>query len=463
MTRQQQVLIVDDSMMMRKVARDYIGITNVNFSEAANARHGLDLVKEKDFDLIITDIDMPGLSGLEFCKCIKADSKKRDTPIIVLTSLETEKEIDRSFQAGASAYVSKSEIKKDLGDTVSEILNKSKFNRGQTVLVVEDSKMICNIVEKGLSQAGFQILTAENGQIALEIMGTKLPDLILSDIEMPVMDGFEFCKAVQKKPDYKAIPFVVMSTLNSRRTMNRMLNEGAETFVTKPFNIDQLVIMIDKLLSDQYLSLLTRKKKLDDERKITLSSIASLVTALEARDPYTKGHSEQVSTIVAAMAKAHGESQDMINLIQIGAKLHDIGKIGIKDSALLKDGPLTDKEYSHIKQHVLIGASILEPITSLSEIIPMIRDHHEQYDGLGYPRGLKGDEIHIWARMTSVADTFHAITSNRTYHKGSSIEEAVETINNQSGSQFCPYCVDLFMEYLKKEIPNLNTNYRKVS
>ncbi|MCP3921453.1 MAG: response regulator [Desulfobacterales bacterium] len=460
----QQVLIVDDSTMMRKVARDFIGITNVMITEAESAEEGLVYIEKKDFDLIITDIDMPGLDGLEFCKKIKANSKRQSIPIIVLTSFETEKEIDRSFQAGASAYVSKSEIKRDLGKTVNDILNKSEFNRGHTVLVVEDSKMISGIVERGLSQAGFQVVTAENGQEALNEMVRKTPDLILSDIEMPLMDGLEFCKTVQRDSKYKNIPFVVMSTNNSRGIMKRMLSEGAETFVTKPFNIDQLVMLIDKLLSDQYLHLLYRKKKLDDERKITLSSIASLVAALEARDPYTKGHSEQVASIVAGMAELHGESQKTIEMIKVGAKLHDVGKIGIKDSILLKEGSLSDKEYTHIKQHVIIGASILEPIDSLSDIIPIIRDHHEQYDGKGYPRGLKGEDINIWARMTSVADTFHAMTSKRPYNKGASIEDAVEIINNQRGTQFCSYCVDLFLKYLKGEMPDSNFDFvKKVS
>jgi putative two-component system response regulator len=201
-------------------------------------------------------------------------------------------------------------------------------------------------------------------------------------------------------------------------------------------------------LSDLFLSLFRDKEQLAAEHQLLISSISSLVTALEARDTYTRGHSENVSMIVEGIARMMHIPADTMETVVVGARLHDIGKIGIRDALLFNTDPLTPEEYAIIKEHPRIGAMILKPIASLAEAIEIVYSHHERWDGKGYPRGLQGDAIPFWARIAAVADTFDALTSTRSYQKGRSIPEAVELIRTLSGKQLAPNAVDLFMQWM---------------
>jgi len=388
------------------------------------------------------------MNGIEVCRQLKTNSATRGIPVVIVSSFDSEDDINRGFEAGAAAYVSKDQAKHLLYDTVEQVLSKSDFKRKQRILIVDDSTAIRLLVETGLSQAGFQVITAENGKSALEVLGNDKPDLILSDIDMPVMNGFEFCEAVHADEALSFIPFVVMSANSDRGYMQRMLQHGAAAYLCKPFNIDQLVITIEKILSDQFLLLLKEKERLDTEKDLMIASISSLVMALEARDAYTKGHSEAVGDIISGMLGLTGASRLEIETVFIGGRLHDIGKIGVRDDVLLKPGKLTDDEFSIIKQHPVIGAGIIQSIPSLSDILPIVKFHHERMDGNGYPNGLKGDEIPFWARITAVADTYHALTSARPYREPVGHDKALQVIEDVRGTQLCSECVDLFFKWI---------------
>ncbi|MBF0118406.1 MAG: response regulator [Desulfobacterales bacterium] len=446
-----KILIVDNSAKMRKNIKGLLEIGGIHITEASDTDAGFTLALNEGFDLIITDNNIPEMDGLSFCRKLKINQSTRGIPVIMLGVSETDEEINRGFVSGAAAYISKENIKGSLHKTVSEVLHKSLFRRERLVMVVDDSAMVCKLVETGLTEAGFQVVTAENGKKALNLLKRYRPDLIISDIDMPEMNGFAFCEAIHKDPELATIPFIVMSANSTRSHMNRMLQRGAEAYIVKPFNTDQLVILVEKLLSDQFLLLLKEKERLDAERNIMLASITSLVAALEARDKYTRGHSDAVSDIVSGMAEIAGVGKEDIELIKIGTKLHDIGKIGVRDLILLKPSNLNPEEFEHIKRHPLIGATILRPIESLSSIIPIIKSHHERFDGKGYPHAIKGEEIHLWARMTAVADTYHALTSNRPYRPGMQKGKALEIIDDIKGTQLCPDCVELFLRWVSKQ------------
>jgi len=193
------------------------------------------------------------------------------------------------------------------------------------------------------------------------------------------------------------------------------------------------------------------RERLDSERNLMIASITSLITALEARDNYTKGHSEAVGRIVSGMLRIAGGSAKEIETVTIGGRLHDIGKIGVRDDILLKPGRLTEEEFAHIKKHPVIGANIIKSIPSFSDVIPIVLSHHERLDGKGYPQGLKGDNIHLWARMAAVADTYHSLTSDRPYRKGMAQGKALQIIEDVSGTQLCPDCVDLFFKWIAQK------------
>lgn len=446
-----QILIVDDSRMMRSVIKGFLEGLDCDTAEASDGIMGLEMAQKAHFDLIITDVEMPGKNGFELCQDLKKDPATRGIPILIISSFNSENDVHTGFQAGATAYLSKDEVHDQLVPKVEDILSKSFFNVSKRIMVVDDSALIRRLVITELSKEGYQTLTAKNGREALFKLQAQKPDLILSDIDMPEMNGFQFCEAVHADPDLKSIPFIVMSTNSDRGHMQRMLQRGAQAYLVKPFNMDQLIILIDKLLSHQFVMLLKERERLASERQMMLASITSLVNALEARDPYTRGHSTAVARIASGMAELAGATETECQTILIGGQLHDIGKIGIRDDVLLKPERLNHQEYELIKQHPVIGTDILYPIESLRDIIPMVRFHHERMDGKGYPLGLKGSKIPLWARMTSVADTFHALTSNRPYRSGVKHENALQVISEIKGRQLCPECVDLFLEWIQQD------------
>jgi response regulator RpfG family c-di-GMP phosphodiesterase len=441
-----RILIVDDSAVVRSVLSKELLKTGVEVTQAENGQQAMDIALCKEFDLIITDVEMPVMDGIELCRKLKLNPRTQQIPIVILSSLDREEDVKRGYKAGATTYISKAQAKDSLIETIETVLQKSTFQRGRLILVVDDSNTIRTLVEKGLKEVGFEVVKAENGQAGLDFLkGGRRPDLILSDIDMPVMNGEEFCRTVHMDPVLASIPFVVMSANNDRPIMRRMLQLGADSYLVKPFNIDQLVITVEKLLSDKLLLLHKEKERLEIEQRLILASITSLCNALEARDSYTRGHSEAVSDIATRIATEMGMSQEDIDHVKLGGKLHDLGKIGVVDNVLLKPGKLSDEEFAIIQKHPVIGADILRPVPSLAKILPIVLYHHERIDGKGYPEGLKGDSIPLWARITAVGDTYHALTSDRPYRKGMERDKALQIIEEVSGTQLCPDCVDVFL------------------
>jgi response regulator RpfG family c-di-GMP phosphodiesterase len=445
----QNILVVDDSAVIRQSLSKLLTNLGAQVTLANDGKQALEIVQSNKFDLVITDVEMPNMDGFGLCASLKKEDKTRGIPVVILSSMDSEKDIEKGFRVGAAAYLSKSEALNELADTIEQVVEKAKFHRSRKILVVDDSSTIRSVVTKALKNAGFHVLSAENGYQAMEIMKDQQPDLILSDIEMPVMSGIDLCRLVHKNAKLTTIPYVVMSTKSDRAIMRQMLQWGAIAYLTKPFNVEQLVITIERLLSNHFLLLLKEKERLDTERNMLLASITSLVEALEARDPYTRGHSESVAEIVAGMAKIMGRNSDEIEMLRIAGRLHDLGKIGVPDSILLKPGQLTDEEYEIIKQHPVVGATIFAPMKTLKEIVPVILYHHERIDGKGYPEGLIGHKIPLWARVTAVADTYHALTSDRPYRKGLEQETAFQIILEAKGTQLCPDCVDVFFRYIQ--------------
>jgi putative two-component system response regulator len=337
--------------------------------------------------------------------------------------------------------------------TKNSLKNSFEAAKGIKILVVEDSSSVRIALQEELTKEGYQVSTAENGRNAIEILQSTRPDVILSDVYMPEMDGMELCGALRRNPLYAHIPIVIMSTENDSGNMRKMMDYGAAAFILKPFNIEQLIITLNNILSYEFMLLLKEKERLTGEQKLLLAGITSLVTALEARDQYTRGHSERVSCILAGLVEHSGGSNCDIQRAQMAGRLHDIGKIGIRDNVLLKPGRLTCEEFEHIQEHPSIGASIIKNIPSISDILPVVYSHHERNDGNGYPQGLSGKLIPLWARMTAVADTYDALTSVRPYRKGMPHEKALDVIDTAAGSQFCPDTVRLFLEWFNCQRP----------
>ena len=321
------------------------------------------------------------------------------------------------------------------------------------ILVVDDEEPIRKIFDANLSVEGYRVLTASDGVAALCLTKEHKPDLIILDIMMPGKSGLEILQEV--KAIYPDIAVVMASCVSEVTTAVNCLKKGAYDYIVKPFNVPDVLLAVKRALERRRLWLEdeTHQHALQQEvekqsKRIYesfLGAITSLAYALEAKDVYTSGHSRKVSELSKALAIELGISQDNIERICLAGLLHDIGKIGIRESILSKSGKLTDEEYNHIKSHPQIGVRILAPIVEDKSILDTVRHHHERYDGKGYPDNLQGNEIPIGASILAVADTYDALTSSRPYRGAMCSEKACKEIVRCSGSQFNSEVVESFM------------------
>jgi response regulator RpfG family c-di-GMP phosphodiesterase len=448
-----RILLVDDDSYNRSTIKSILSLTKAEIFEIPPERDVLSVTEEGDFDLIIANLKrFPFEQSAFYHKFLPGQTVAQKLPLILVGSSESSTDIKKAMAAGATAYLDRAEARNKLIPLVQKLFSDSTEKAmGKKILVVDDSKTVRMMLKDGLIKEGYQIVTANNGKEALEVVQSVQPDLILSDVYMPEMSGIELCQSLHENVLYSDIPFVVMSTENDAGNMKKMMEYGAAAFIIKPFNLEQLMVTLNKIFSYEFLILLKEKERLDGEQKLLIAGITSLVKALEARDKYTRGHSDRVSLILSGLVKHSGGSKYDIERAHIAGQLHDIGKIGVRDNILLKPGRLNDEEFFQIKQHPSIGAAIIQTIPSISDIVPVVRSHHERMDGKGYPEGLTGKDIPLWARMTAVADTYDALTTDRPYRKGKHFHEALDVIKSVSGTQLCSDCVNLFLDWCGKE------------
>ncbi|KJR98389.1 MAG: hypothetical protein VR65_20370 [Desulfobulbaceae bacterium BRH_c16a] len=448
-----RIVIIDDSLQQRGMIKSILAPVDADYFELSDGRNCAAVLGKIRPDLIIAKISTSFRGGRNLCALLKEDPSFDDLPLILLGHGEEAEDIAQGMATNAFVYLDTYEIQEKLVPTVQKAFAQSGIPQtGRSILVVDDSSSVRLLLDEELAKAGYQVLSAENGKDALAVLQQTQPDVILSDVYMPEMNGIELCETLHRDPRYSGIPFVVMSTENDAGNMKKMMQFGAAAFIIKPFNLEQLTMTLNKIFSYEFLLLLKENERLDGEQKLLLAGITSLVNALEARDNYTRGHSERVSQILAGLVRHIGGSQREIERARIAGRLHDIGKIGIRDDVLLKPGRLSKEEFDHIKQHPSIGASIIQTIPSIADILPVISFHHERVDGNGYPEGLKGSDIPFWARLTAVADTYDALTSDRPYRDGMEHKKAIAVINEVAGSQLCPESVRLFLEWSKQEM-----------
>jgi putative two-component system response regulator len=287
------------------------------------------------------------------------------------------------------------------------------------ILVVDDHSTSRITAVALLSMEGYEVIEAENGPAALVMVKQRQPDLILLDVMMPMMDGFEVCQRLKEDEDTRLIPVIFITALNDRRSRIRGIEVGGDDFLSKPFDNVELTARVKSLVHQKRLN-----EDLDHAEKV----LFSIAKAIESRDPNTGDHCERLVKIGKAFGEYLQLSRHQIRDLMWGSYLHDIGKVGIPDSVLLKQGKLTPADWEIMKQHVLIGEQICLPLRSMQGVIPIIRHHHERWDGSGYPDGLKGDDIPYLAQIFQIIDIYDALTSERPYKKAFSIKEAISVI-----------------------------------
>ncbi|MEA2008036.1 MAG: response regulator [Chloroflexota bacterium] len=312
------------------------------------------------------------------------------------------------------------------------------------LLLVEDNLVLRGALKEILSMEGFSVFAASNGLEALSIMEVVLPDLIISDISMPQMNGEEFFKAVRNRSEWIAIPFIFLTAHGDEEAILTGRSLGAEDYLVKPINQDELMATVNaRLKRAQELQIVQLQEAYE-------SSLMMLTNAIESRDRYTRGHVERVRDYSLMIGEELGWEKTQLQDLRFGAILHDIGKIYVGESILRKEIPLNSQDWEIIQNHPLVGVDMLKGIPYLAPAIPVVRSHHERWDGSGYPDGLKGEEIPLLARVVAVADVFDAITSDRVYQKARSLKVAYQEILDQSGLLFDTAIVEAFKTLWKK-------------
>ncbi len=307
------------------------------------------------------------------------------------------------------------------------------------ILVVEDHDILREGLQILLENEGYRVQTAANGAEALALMDITTPDLILSDITMPEMDGYAFSAAVRARQAWVTIPFIFLTAYGDRETFFNSKLLGIDDYLVKPVDRQELVTTVrSRLERSQQLMLYQLERAYE-------ASLIMLANAIELRDSYTRGHVERVMEYAIRVATQLGFSANQMRVLRFGAILHDIGKIYVPENILHKPSPLTSAEWGEMKLHTLWGAELLSTIPFLAGAIPIVRSHHERWDGTGYPDGLMGDQIPLVARIVAVVDGLDAMTTDRVYHAASTMPQAVQEIARGSGTRYDPRVVEAFL------------------
>jgi len=312
--------------------------------------------------------------------------------------------------------------------------------RRSRVLIADDRESIRALFHRLLSADGHDVVLAPDGASALAAVHRHRPDVVLLDVAMPLVDGLEVCRQLKADPATRLTPVVLVSGQTELTDRINGIEAGADDYLSKPVHPHELRARVRSL---------SRVKQLIDALDSAEAAFVALAQTIEARDPYTMGHCERLSRTAVSLGRALGLGSDDLHALHRGGYLHDIGKVGVPDSVLLKPAPLTAEESALMRRHPEIGDSLCAPLQSLRSVRPIILGHHERIDGSGYPNGLRGDTVPLLAQIVGIVDVYDALTSRRPYRDALSHDEAVRFMLEEThAGRFNPRYVDAFLETL---------------
>jgi len=291
------------------------------------------------------------------------------------------------------------------------------------VLVVDDIDGNIQLLKDILEPEGYDVISAPGGGQALERISTEQPDVVLCDIRMPDLDGFDVCRAMKVEPATRLIPIVLMTALSEPEDRVRALDAGADDFLAKPFDRTELTARVRSLM---------RLKRFTDDLDSAESVLRSLAQMIELRDVYTMGHCERLAAYATMLGAELKLGEDDLQALQRGGYFHDIGKIGIPDAILLKPSALTSDEYERMKEHTVIGDRLCGQLRTLAGVRSIVRSHHERLDGSGYPDGLRGEDIPLLAQIIGIVDVYDAMTTDRPYRRSTTPSAACDELRRET-------------------------------
>jgi putative nucleotidyltransferase with HDIG domain len=315
------------------------------------------------------------------------------------------------------------------------------------VLAVDDEAETLKMLGECLMHCGYRAFTSPSGEDALRTLAGERIDLMLTDVRMPGMSGLDLLSEVARK--YPEVVSVVMTAFGDMATAREAIDRGASDFLVKPFSLLEVPVIVERNLRRTAVE---RGKRSKERSKLLLAAIKALGAAMDAKEHQTAEHSRRIAELAKMIASKLGLPEDQIEMLERASYLHDIGKIGVRESILLKPSELSDEEWSEMKNHPGLGSKIVSEMSDLGDIAHIILHHHERYDGNGYPQGLAGEDIPMLARILAVADAFDAMISDRPYRKALPEEKALERLKEEAGNQFDPKVVDAFLDITTQDL-----------
>ncbi|MDJ0616513.1 MAG: two-component system response regulator [Calothrix sp. MO_192.B10] len=309
------------------------------------------------------------------------------------------------------------------------------------VLVADDHAASRMTAVALLAMEGYEVIEADSGALVVDIVIQKQPDLVLLDVMMPEIDGFQVCQLLKQDERTRLIPVIFITALNDRRSRIRGIEVGADDFLSKPFDRVELAARVKSLV---------QQKRLNEDLDHAEQVLFSIARAIESRDPNTGDHCERLVQLGKSFGEYLNLPRNQIRDLMWGGYLHDIGKVGIPDAVLLKRGNLTTQEWEIMRQHVSIGERICQPLRSMQGVLPIIRHHHERWDGSGYPDKLRGHEIPYLAQIFQIIDIYDALTSERPYKRAFTPEEAISVMAEETAKGWRnPNLMQQFVDFIR--------------
>jgi len=458
-----KILIVDDDPLIRSLCRDVLKKLELYIVDTGDPQEALHLWDSSDFDLLITDIKMPVMSGLELMAKIK--EKSPDAAFIVITGHGDYQLAMEAIKLGVYDFINKPFKREEMELTVRDVIYKldllNEINRLKmfTKLHMASSEImqtmnISNAVRFGLENV-MKETKASKGAVYLHEEGIfkklySIPD----DLNLPevILEN-----SINRDKPFAEGNFIVSPIKSTKRSLGVLcLSYSSRGLGFADIEAVAVLSRIIGVTLDNILLFSSLKRKVQEVEELLINIIKVLSNALDAKSPWTKGHSERVNRYSQMIAEKLGLSEETKRTLEMAALLHDIGKIGMYDHILNKPDKLLPEEFEIVKMHPVKGADILKPISHLSEVIKVIAHHHEHYNGNGYPQGLKGEEIPLLSKILQVADAFDAMTSERPYRRIPGIERAINELSRCSGTQFDPEIVEIFIsiigQYTKRTV-----------
>lgn len=473
----EQVLIVDDEEMILDLVTKMLGRAGWSVLVSSSAERALEIVEKEKIDLLLTDVKMSGLGGMNLVRAFK--NKLPASPVVIMTGYGTVDTAIEAINLGVSGFLMKPFENKDLLRVVDEAFEKERLKKenirlrslfpifGVSRLLMQNTNMddffgqLVDVVKKETSADAVSIaikdenkdfyIAAEDGLSRGYVKGRTLKKTGF------ISRSAERGEALLLNSDNASSPYyaeMARKSISSAMVLPLKIDGVAEGIlsVSKSSSSSGKYGEVDLgfmgIMAGQAASVLKNVRLIDDLQELFVGSIRALSSAVDAKSPWTAGHSERVTSYACGLGSYLGLNKDLLYDLEVASILHDVGKIGVYESMLDKRGKLTKHEYEIMKTHPGIGGEILANIKKLQHLIPVVRGHHESYDGSGYPDNLTGDDIPVLARVLCVVDTYDAMRADRPYRKGRDVNYILKEFKRCSGSQFDPHIAEAFIEIL---------------